>query len=232
MICTKPERQDELYRLISDVGYASVDYLSKRTFISQSTIRRDLADLERAGLIVRRHGGAELIENIGGVPIRSRMAKNHAAKVVIGKKAAKLAKTGSTIFLDATSTCLELARSLAGSVGLTVFTNGLNVASILSDAGIETRILGGRVIPRSNAIAGDDAVLSALKVNFDMMFFSSTGFANDIITGCLEQESNLLRVLLERSAKKYFLCDKSKFGIKAPFIVCRRDDVDKIITED
>ena len=50
MICTKPERQDELYRLISDVGYASVDYLSKRTFISQSTIRRDLADLERAGL--------------------------------------------------------------------------------------------------------------------------------------------------------------------------------------
>ena len=228
----KSERQDELYKIISEVGYASVEYLSRKTYQSQSTIRRDLDQLERAGLIVRRHGGAELAGNVTWLPLNSRIAKNHAAKLEIGKKAAALAKAGRTLFIDASSTCLEMARYLIGTPGIVVFTNGLEVASMLGNAGVVTSVIGGHVIPRSNAIAGEEAIIAASRINFDMLFFSSNGFADDIVTDYSEQETKLRQVLIERSEKKYFLCDKSKFGIKSTYVVCTRDDIDDVITEE
>ena len=228
----KSKRQDELYEIIYETGYASVEYLSQKTFQSQSTIRRDLDELERAGLVVRRHGGAEIAEIAGGVPINSRIAKNHAAKVEIGKKAAEIAKAGKTIFIDASSTCIEMARFLKWSPGLTVFTNGLQVAATLSDSGIGTCLLGGKVLPRSNAIAGEAAIVAASKVNFDMIFFSSNGYDGKVITDDSEPQTILRQVLFERSDKKYFLCDKSKFGIRATYVLCGREDIDEVITED
>ena len=228
----KSKRQDELYEIISATGYASVGYLSQRTFQSQSTIRRDLDELERAGLIVRHRGGAEITGTVGGMPINSRIAKNHAAKVKIGKKAAEIAKAGKTIFIDASSTCIEMGRFLTWSPGLTVFTNGLQVAATLSDNGIGTCLLGGRVLPRSNAIAGEAAIVAASKVNFDMLFFSSNGFDGKVVTDDSEPQTILRQVLIERSDKKYFLCDKSKFGVRAAYVVCGREELDGVITED
>ena len=232
MICTKPDRQDELYRLISEVGYASVDYLSKRTFISQSTIRRDLADLERAGLIVRRHGGAELCGNTHWSTLNTRISKNHEAKIEIAKKAVKFISDSMTVFIDASSTCLEMAKFLPNSSSLTVFTNGLELAAVLGDMGISTYLLGGKVIPKSSAVAGEAAIISARQVNYDALFFSSNGYADETVTDYSEPETQLRRVLIGQAAKKYFLCDKSKLGVKSTYVVCKKDDLDKIITED
>ena len=227
----KQGRLDELYRLLSEVGYASVDYLAKKTFTSPSTIRRDLAGLESAGLIIRHHGGAEVTGSTEWSPLNSRIGRNHAAKLEIAKKAASHVSGGMAIFIDASSTCLEMARFLPRSKRLTVFTNGLRLASLLGDAGIETHIIGGRIVPKSSAIAGEAAVIAVKQMFYDALFFSSNGYADEIVTDCSEPETQLRRVLIAQSEKKFFLCDKSKFGVKSTYVVCKSSELDEIITE-
>ena len=227
----KHGRPDELYRLISEIGYASVDYLAKKTFTSPSTIRRDLAELERSGLIIRRHGGAEVTGSTEWSPLDSRISRNHAAKLEIARKAASYVSGGMAIFIDASSTCLEMADFLPRSKRLTVFTNGLKLAALLGDSGIETHVIGGRIVPKSSAIAGEAAIIAAKQVYYDALFFSSNGYADEIVTDCSEPETQLRRVLIAQSEKKFFLCDRSKFGLRSTYVVCRSSEIDEIITE-
>ena len=104
----REERLDEIMSIIIDSGYATVEYISRKTFMSPSTIRRDLADLERSGLIIRNYGGAEMKNGDMHipVPINNRMSQNHLEKAKTAKKAVALIEDGTTIFIDASSTCL------------------------------------------------------------------------------------------------------------------------------
>jgi len=69
------------------------------------------------------------------------------------------------------------------------------------------------------------------KVYFDAMFFSSAGFDDDTVSDWSEGETALLRVVLEQSAKRYFLADHTKRGERYTHIVCRTSELDKIICD-
>ena len=134
----REERLDEIMSIISDSGYATVEYISRKTFMSPSTIRRDLADLERSGLIIRNYGGAEMKNGDMHipVPINNRMSQNHLEKAKTAKKAVALIEDGTTIFIDASSTCLYMARYMSECHGVIVYTNGIILAQLLDEKGI------------------------------------------------------------------------------------------------
>lgn len=227
----REERKKELLSRISEAKYITVEALSRQMYISPSTIRRNLAELEKAGYVKRSHGGVELWDASEHAPLRLRVHKNHAAKRMIAKQAAEKIEDNSIIFLDGSSTCLYMIPYLRRHKDITVYTNGVEACSMLAEANISAHCLGGQLLPRSLAFAGETAVSIARNLYFDVLFLSCGGLDNGVVTDYSQSEACLRRVLLEQSKKKYLLCDSSKIGMVYNYIICREEELTDIITD-
>lgn len=227
----KEEQIDGLIRLIEENGFATVKYLAKVTFTSESTVRRQLTELENMGLIKRSYGGAEIRKDNINTPIELRLQKNHKAKDAIARKAAEFIYDNETVFIDGSSTCLHMGQYLSAKKGLTVYTYAAELCAILAAHGINVYCLGGRYDKVSKVFTGEYAIKMIESIYFDAFFFSDSGFCDGIISDYNEAETHMRRALLAQSARKYFLCDSEKFGKRSPYILCTEKDVDGIITE-
>src|SRR5690554_5827583 len=102
------ERQQAILDLLKSNKSASVSDLSKRFFIGEATIRRDLDKLEKMGLIKRTYGGAVLIEGLDSeIPLFVRESEQKDLKVSIGKLAAQLVNDNDIIIIDSSSTSMN-----------------------------------------------------------------------------------------------------------------------------
>ncbi|MBQ3015987.1 MAG: DeoR/GlpR transcriptional regulator [Clostridia bacterium] len=227
---SKNSRSEEILQLVNSRGVISVAELSKKTYSSRSTIRRDLEKLEQQGLLRRHHGGAESVLSLRPPQIIRRQ-RNQSEKNAIAYKAAALVEADSTIFIDASTTVQYMIPYLAAVEHLTVYTNGVDTAMRLAEAKIRTVCTGGELLSESLAYVGSAAINTVRKVYFDAMFFSSAGFDDDVVSDWSEGETELRRVVLEQSAKRYFLADYTKRGERYTHIVCRTNELDKIICE-
>ena len=227
----KEEQIDGLIRLIEENGFATVKYLAKVTFTSESTVRRQLTELENMGLIKRSYGGAEIRKDNINTHIELRLQKNHKAKDAIARKAAEFIYDNETVFIDGSSTCLHMGQYLSAKKGLTVYTYAAELCAILAAHGINVYCLGGRYDKVSKVFTGEYAIKMIESIYFDAFFFSDSGFCDGIISDYNEAETHMRRALLAQSARKYFLCDSEKFGKRSPYILCTEKDVDGIITE-
>ena len=227
----KEEQIDGLIRLIEENGFATVKYLAKVTFTSESTVRRQLTELENMGLIKRSYGGAEIRKDNINTPIELRLQKNHKAKDAIARKAAEFIYDNETVFIDGSSTCLHMGQYLSAKKGLTVYTYAAELCAILAAHGINVYCLGGRYDKVSKVFTGEYAIKMIESIYFDAFFFSDSGFCDGIISDYNEAETHMRRALLAQSARKYFLCDSEKFGKRSPYILCTEKDIDGIITE-
>ena len=226
----KDDRKAELLQMIEQSGYISVEELSSKLYISQSTIRRNLTELEKLGYVKRTHGGVEMCDESYHAPVRLRMKKNHMAKSSVAKLAAERIRDDSIIFLDCSSTCLHMVPYLQKKKNITVYTNGVEMCSLLAETEIPVYCLGGYLIPKSRAFSGEISIAMAKTMFFDAMFFSCAGLKEGIATDYMQSETCLRRVLLEQSREKYLLCDNSKFGKSYPYIVCNTEDLTEVIT--
>ena len=226
----KHSRDEEILQLVNQAGHMSICELAKKTYTSQSTVRRDLERMEQQGLLRRRHGGAESIALLRPPQIL-RKQHNQAQKHAIARRAAALVTPGSTIFLDVSTTVQYMVPFLSGIDGLTVYTNGEDTAIHLGAARIRTICTGGELLAKSMAYVGPVAEDTVRRIHFDAMFFSCAGFDDRVISDWSEKESVLRRVVMEQSEKKYFLADRTKQGKRFTHIICRIGDVDEILSE-
>lgn len=227
---SKSSRSEEILQLVNGKGAVSVEELSKKTYASPSTIRRDLEKLEQQGLLRRHHGGAESVLSLRPPQIIRRQ-RNQSEKNATASKAAALVEAGSTIFIDASTTVQYMIPYLAAVERLTVYTNGADTAMRLAEAKIRAVCTGGELLTESMAYVGPVAENAVRKVYFDAMFFSSAGFDEGVVSDWSQGETELRRVVLEQSAKRYFLADHTKRGERYTYIVCRTNELDKIISD-
>lgn len=227
---SKGSRKEEILRLVNTEGAVSINELAKKTYASKSTVRRDLKSLEAKGLIRRRHGGAESVISLRPPQI-IRRDRNQAEKNAAAKMAATHVTPGSTIFIDASTTVQYMIPYLIGIEGLTVYTNGADTAMHLAEAKIRAICTGGELLSESMAYVGAAAADTVRKVYFDAMFFSSAGFDGVAVSDWSEEETALRRVVIEQSAKRYFLADHTKRGERFNYIVCRVNELDEIFCE-
>lgn len=223
-------RSEEILRLVNSHGVISVGELSEKTYASRSTIRRDLERLEQQGLLRRHHGGAESVLSLRPPQIIRRQ-RNQAEKNAAAAKAAALVGAGSTIFIDASTTVQYMIPYLAAIEQLTVYTNGADTAMRLAEGGIRAVCTGGELLSESMAYVGPAAADAVRRVYFDAVFFSCAGFDSDVVSDWSEGETELRRVVLSQSAKRYFLADHTKRGKRYTYIVCRKSELDGIICE-
>ncbi len=227
---SKSRRSKEILQLVNSKGSISIQELSEKTYASRSTIRRDLEKLEQQGLLRRHHGGAESVLSLNPPQIIRRL-RNQSEKKAIAAKAAALIAPNSTIFIDASTTVQYMIPHLVGIEGLTVYTNGTDTAISLSKLKIRAICTGGELFAESMAYVGQVAANAVRNIIFDAMFFSSAGFDESIISDFSESETVLRRTVLEQSTKRYFLADNTKRGERYTYIVCRTNELDKIICD-
>lgn len=227
------ERYEKILEIIEDRSYVSAAVLSKELFVSLPTIRRDLAELQRRGLILRSHGGAgKLNSEHTVIPLNIRKTVNYAEKRRLCQATAALIQTNDIIFIDASTTTLQLADFISPQKGVTVVTNGIPLTALLTRKGIKTYCTGGELQQNSSCYAGSFAEMLVRNFNFDIMFFSSHGInEKGIITDTSFSETALRKAAIAQSEKTAFLFTGTKISLSAPYNLMPLSDADYLITD-
>jgi len=169
-------RQEEILEILGKEGYRSVAWLSKYFDVSDMTIRRDLMDFEKRGLIRRTHGGAfsggkSIIE----LDFSIRQNLNLSQKKAIGKLASRLIKEGGKYFLDAGTTTLEMARNIA-NISCVILTNSPPIAYELeSRSNIKAILTGGSLRRDTHSLVGEVALEAISRFKVDNTFLGTGG---------------------------------------------------------
>lgn len=209
------ERKPRLLQYIQQNQRASVQVLSEVFQVSESTIRRDLKELEEAQLLKRTHGGAVSLESANIEPaIIDKEDLFREEKAAIAREAAELIRPGDTLLLDAGTTTLHLAREIRRMSDIRVVTNSLLVLNELKDCrDIEVSLTGGMLRPETQAFVGPitEAALDMIRV--DKAFIAMNGIdARAGLTTPNMVEAAAKRKMMDIANEVVLLADHSKFG--------------------
>ncbi len=229
------ERRAQIEQAITESKSVLVVDLARQFDVTPETIRGDLLKLEKQGILVRTYGGATLAGASGSeLGFKERDTVNSDAKQRIGKRAAEMIRNGETIFLDASTSALYLARNIKDKRGLTVITNAVSIMSELADCeNIKLICTGGLYYPKNMSYNGRYAE-RMIRENFaaNKFFFSCRGVTlSRGLVDSTEDEAELKRAMLECSESIIFLCDHYKMGKMGIPVICPIDRIDKFITD-
>jgi len=228
----KDERYDKILEILEDEQYISAIQLSKKLYVSLPTIRRDLAELQRRNQIVRSHGGAKKIhaEHIV-TPLNFRKTVRANEKRMLCKEAANLVNDNDIIFIDSSTTTLQMADFLGEKKQITVITNGISLATLLVKKGIKTYCTGGEIFENSLAHFGSFAEEFIQRFNIDTLFFSCHGVnEKGMLTDPSLPETQIRKVAINQAKKTVFLCDETKFSLSTPYNLIPIQRIDCIVT--
>lgn len=225
------ERQQRILDLLNTNHFITVEELSKITFTSPSSIRRDLTYLQNNGLVQRTHGGVTLPEPAFGVAsFHNRQSKNVVEKRIIAKKASALLKDGQTIMLDGSSTASFLLPYIAKHNAVTLFTNNISTALKAIELGINTHCIGGHSVNGSAVLSGTESYKTVASLQTDILFFSSQSLDIDGTISDSTEEENYLRSLMLKATKySVFLCDSEKFNKRSLYTLTNLDQIDMAV---
>ena len=228
------ERKKEILKLLLAKKKISVNELSKLLFTSESSIRRDLMQLESQQLIKRIHGGAVIEENSIStlkIPFVLRELEHSDEKIEIAKKAIEYVNDYDVIFLDASSSAFNLVPFLAVKNHLTVITSGTKTLSKLGEYGIKAISTGGEFLSSCHSLVGEAAFKTIETFNANALFFSCRGLSYDgYVTDISDSENCVRKRMIEHSKNSYLLCTSNKIGKKYFHNHCTVKDITKIIS--
>lgn len=213
------ERRRKIIELVQKSGSSSVADLCSTFNVSEMTIRRDLRELDREGVIRRVHGGAVI--NLGRSyepPYAVRATSNDAKKRAIGRRAAELVLDGDSIALDVGTTTLEIARALQAKRNLTIITASLPIANeIVSNLSLSSDVrlilTGGIVRAGELSMVGHIAVRSYLDFHVDKAFIGVGGISpEDGLTEYNLEDALVKKPLLQNAHQRIVVADSSKIG--------------------
>ncbi|MDZ5473762.1 DeoR/GlpR family DNA-binding transcription regulator [Bacillus sp. 31A1R] len=207
-----PERHRLILQMLKEKNIVKIQELVDITETSESTIRRDLTQLEQGKFLKRVHGGAARLQGKLQEPSMSeKSAKNLQPKRQIAQYAASLVEEGDCIYLDAGSTVLEMIPFLPKEI--VVVTNGLMHVNPLLDKEIETYLIGGYAKSKTKAIIGRGALASLENYRFDKCFLGVNGIHPQFGYTTPDQEEAMIKKLaLSLSREVFVLSDESKFS--------------------
>lgn len=209
------ERQQAILAAVEQRHSVSVQELMQLLDISESTIRRDLNALDKEGRLVKVHGGAMAIGgsfHVKDDAVEYRKEINREEKIEIARYAAALIKDQDVVYMDA-GTTTELMIDYITAKNVIFVTNSFAHAKHLSQKGYTTYILGGEFKPVTEAIVGEEAIISLDKYNFTKGFWGANGVTKDNgFTTPDVKEAMVKKKSMQKTKERYVLCDSSKFG--------------------
>ena len=226
------ERRSRLLELVRVRRFASPRDLAKELAVSESTIRRDLEQLEEEGAAKRIHGGVLFTETSPSLPhFDARQSQRSEQKRAIAERTAALVNDGDAILLGGGTTVYEVARLLVGRP-LHVVTNSLPVANLfVTHPGSDLLLVGGNICPRTGVAQGPCAeqMIASLRVQKTIL---SAAAVNDV--GCFDNNVLLVgtdRAMMTAADEVIFVVDSSKFGHQSLVHLCDLEAVEKLVTD-
>ena len=200
--------------------------------VSFMTIHRDLQALEDRGAVVKVRGGARSVRHAGDPGFDVRLQENNIGKTTIAKKALELIQPNSSVFLDASTTNLVLARALP-DINLTIFTTGPSIALELCHLHNPTVTLCCGTINRKNlALSGQNTLEMLEKINVDMAFLGVSGCSVEAGFTCGTEGDMLVKhKLIQKARTSVIMCDRAKLSRLMPYTFARLEDADYIISD-
>lgn len=208
-----PERHQIILDLLNEKRVAKLQELVDATSSSESTIRRDLSQLENEKKLKRVHGGASLLmQKSLELSILEKSSQNVKEKELIAKYAAALIRNGDCIFLDAGTTVLQMIPHITAKE-IKVVTNGVTHLEALQEQGIDTYLTGGYLKQKTRALIGKGAIEGIKQYHFDKCFIGVNGIHIDYgFTTADPEEAILKEVAINLSQEAFILGDSSKFS--------------------
>ena len=229
------ERQNTIVQLVNELGAVNVKELSARFAVTEDSIRKDLTLLQRNGRLKKTYGGALKIEPDDDHFVSQRKPKYRPAKQKIAKKVLKLLKDGDTIFLDISTTNIEVAKLLKTSgLSLTVVTNMVDV--MLAMAGDEHNrliFIGGTFSEGCDGFVGALTNRELVRYHFDKAFLGVVGLdlARRQATTYTPEDATTKEAILAASAESWLLLETRKLEKAGPYVFSDLRDVKGVLTE-
>ncbi|WP_327071297.1 DeoR/GlpR family DNA-binding transcription regulator [Kitasatospora sp. NBC_01250] len=228
------ERQHRILVLARQEGRVEVTAAAADFDVAVETIRRDLSELERRGLVRRTHGGAYPVESTGfETDLAQRVTRHVEAKRRIAAEAVKLVGEAESVFVDEGYTPQLLAALLPGDRPLTVVTASLSTAAAVADsANMTVLLLGGRVRGRTMATVGSWACAMLSGFVIDLAFLGANGISRDLgLTTPDPAVADVKAKALEVSRRRVFMGHHSKFGASSFCRFAEVGDFETIVTD-
>lgn len=225
------QRRHSIISLLNELGEVSVDELSLRFETSEVTIRKDLAVLEKTGLLLRRYGGAVAIPDEVTQQFTAKIAPN---KLSIAQAAAKLIKDHNRIIIDSGSTTSGLIQQLNDKSGLVVMTNSLQLANAIHELENEPTLLmtGGTWDPHSESFQGQIAEQVLRSYNFDQLFIGADGIDLERGTTTFNELTGLSKVMAEVSREVVVMLESEKLGRRIPNLELAWGNISVLVTDE
>lgn len=200
--------------------------------VSLMTIHRDLDALESLGVIVKFRGGARSVRYAGDPEFNVRMRENNAGKVTMAKKALELIQPHSSIFLDASTTNLAIARNLP-DINVNVFTTGPSIALELCRLhNPVVTMCCGRVNRKNMAVSGQNTLEMLEKINIDLAFIGVSGCSVEAGFTCgTESDMLVKRLVIQKARTSVVMCSQEKLRCLMPYTFANFSDVDYLISD-
>ncbi|MEP1768133.1 MAG: DeoR/GlpR family DNA-binding transcription regulator [Sulfitobacter sp.] len=229
------DRHQRILSLLQRNQQVNANDLADVLHVSRETVRRDLLELERAGLADRVHGGAVLPSTEGEAPFETRKKAHSKAKHTIARKAVSLIAPGSSIMVDAGTTTTAFGKVLAKLSGIMVVTNSIEIAQTISAAGsdIDLILLGGQIVSDVPATYGELTLSEIARFNVDQAFIAPV--AVDAEQGAFSfelAEAEVARAMVAQASKTVLLCDRSKLGSTSRVRFCEAHQMHSLVTDD
>lgn len=226
-----PQRRHTILALLAEQGEVSVDALAQHFATSEVTIRKDLAALEKNGLLLRRYGGA--------VPVPQELISEPTQPISPYKQA--IARAGvarirehARIIIDSGTTTAAMIPQLGHKPGLVVMTNSLNVANALRELEHEPVLLmtGGTWDPHSESFQGQVAEQVLRSYDFDQLFIGADGIDLERGTTTFNELLGLSRVMAEVAREVIVMVESDKIGRRIPNLELPWSSLHTLITDE
>lgn len=209
------QRQEQILQCVQSRGTVTVSELASLFDTSESTIRRDLVELDGAGKLTKVHGGATSLEDehvLRDLTIDERADLHTAEKDSLAAYAATLVGPEDCVYLDAGTTIRRLVDALAEPRALYV-TDSVACALALANRGMRAVLVGGELKSATEALVGPEALETLKNYHFTIGFFGSNGITFEQgMTTPDRNEAMVKRTALEHTERPYIVSDASKFG--------------------
>jgi DeoR/GlpR family transcriptional regulator of sugar metabolism len=229
-------RRREIAEQLLTSGAVTVAEVESRFGVSPMTARRDLAELERRGIVRRTHGGAVLpIISAHEDSFARRLKSCELEKRALADAAVSLMTARETVFLDSSTTSYFVARRIVDTgLAATVLTNSLPIMELIfseGSPGLELIAMGGTLRRLTRSFVGPFAVRTVEGHFADRLFLSVKGLAeNGMLTDADPLEAEVKRTMIEQAGEATLLIDRSKLSVRGLNVIAPLAAVTSVLT--
>jgi DeoR family fructose operon transcriptional repressor len=233
MIMFAQERLNVIKKIVRQRRRINFSDLQNLIKVSPATLRRDLAEMEQSGDIIRVHGGVLDPGYVRSeISFDERLLRNSAGKKAIALAAAALVPQGASVLVDAGSTCLEAGKVLLGRKDVRIITHSVALVQAGFHGAAAVLCLGGELRKVSGALTGAATLGALTEIKADIAFVGASGL--DPAEGCSTtelSEASMKQALLARASRKVLLADHSKWGQPSTVRFAQWKEIDEWVTD-